>query len=229
MYAEFVTERILLPWHDPLPRSVALRMAALTAQRIVEGRHEPGELLTEAHLAEAAGASRTPAREAMLHLQSWGLVRLAPKKGGIVTAVSGGERRDLLDLRAMWEVRSVELLAPSASARSELVAALRASLDDQRTALDAGDVLLFAEADFGFHLRIIESGGNRVVAELAAALGPRFARLTYQAASGDLDAARRYHGEHEDLLRPIEAGDPTAFEAAVRRHIRAAHFPEAHR
>ncbi|WP_344229480.1 GntR family transcriptional regulator [Citricoccus alkalitolerans] len=223
-----MTPRILLPWHDPSPRSVALRMAALAARRIVEGRYEPGELLTEAHLAEAGGASRTPAREAMLHLQSWGLVRLAPKKGGIVTAVSGGERRDLLDLRAMWEVRSVELVATSTPERSELVAALRTSLEDQRTALDAGDVLLFAEADFGFHLRIIESGGNRVVAQLAAALGPRFARLTYLAASGDLDAARRYHGEHEELLGPIEGGDPTAFETAVRHHIRSAHFPETH-
>lgn len=224
-----VSERILLPWHDPAPRSMALRIAAAAARSIVEDRIGAGELLTEAQLAEEAGASRTPAREAMVQLQSWGLVRLVPKKGAIVTAVSPAERRDLVDLRATLEIRGIQLVAGSAAERGRLTERLRSSLSAQQSALEAGDLLAFSEQDVDFHLRIVEAGGNAVVAELAAALGPRFARLTYLAVSGDGTAAALYRREHEALIRPIEAGDAPAFAAAVRDHIAAAHFPSAPR
>lgn len=220
-----MTDRILLPWHDPAPRSVALRLAATVAQQIVEGRRAAGDLVTEAQLVEAFGVSRTPAREAMVQLQSWGLVRLAPKKGGVVTVVSPTERRDLLDVRATLEIRSVQVVAGSAADRTSLAATLRASLDAQQRALDAGDLLDFAGEDFGFHLRIIEAGGNAVVAEMASALGPRFARLTHLAVSGGGAAARLFRAEHEALIGPIEAGDPAGFATAVREHLRSAHFP----
>src|SRR5690625_7883968 len=75
-------------------------MAAWAAREIIERRFEPGELLTEADLAEAQKASRTPAREAMLQLERWRLVRLVPKKGAIVTTVTSCERRDLLAVRS---------------------------------------------------------------------------------------------------------------------------------
>ncbi|NUL47550.1 GntR family transcriptional regulator [Cellulosimicrobium funkei] len=220
------TNRILLPWHDPAPRSMALRIAAGSARAIVEGRLGAGEMLTEAQLAEEAGASRTPAREAMVQLQSWGLVRLVPKKGGIVTAVSPAERRDLVDLRATLEIRGIQLVAGSPSQRGLLADRLRASLAAQRSALEAGDLLAFSEQDVDFHLRIVEAGGNAVVAELASALGPRFARLTHLAVSGDGLAAAHYLREHEELLQPLESGDAPAFAAAVRHHIASAHFPE---
>lgn len=218
-----------LPWHDPAPRSVAGRIAATAARSIVEGRLGAGELLTEAQLAAEAGASRTPAREAMLQLQSWGLVRLAPKKGGIVTTVSAAERRDLVDLRATLEIRGVQLVAGSPTDRGRLAERLRSSLAAQQSALESGDLLAFSAQDVDFHLRIIEAGGNTVVAELAADLGPRFARLTHLAVSGGVQAATHYRREHEALVRPIEAGDAPAFAAAVREHIAAAHFPADHR
>ena len=71
-----------LPWLDTsenLP--IAAQIAARTARRITEGAIEPGELLREVDLAAEHGASRTPAREAMLQLETWGLVRLLPKIG----------------------------------------------------------------------------------------------------------------------------------------------------
>ena len=84
-----MNELLTLPWQrtdDTAP--IASRMAAWAAREIIERRFEPGELLTEADLAEAQKASRTPAREAMLQLERWRLVRLVPKKGAIVTTVT---------------------------------------------------------------------------------------------------------------------------------------------
>ncbi|WP_159796467.1 GntR family transcriptional regulator [Puerhibacterium puerhi] len=220
-----MADRILLPWEGEPPRSVALQIAARTARRIVEGSHPAGELLTEAALAQEAEASRTPAREAMLQLQTWGLVRLMPKKGAVVTAVSPAERRDLLDLRAMCETRAVEVLAERPAERAALVAALGETVDAQRDAVERGDGLGFAALDLAFHMQVIAAGGNQVVVETIDRLGPRYARMTHHAVAGDLAAARGFRAEHEDLARLVAAGDAAGYGATVRAHIAAAYFP----
>ena len=51
---------------------------------ILEQVHPGGTLLTEAEIADAVGVSRTPVREALLRLESEGLVALYPKRGALV-------------------------------------------------------------------------------------------------------------------------------------------------
>ena len=92
-----MTTSAALPWERLGERSsLGSRMAAATAREIIGGEREPGAWLTETDLAAAGGASRTPAREAMLLLERWGLVRLIRKKGAVVTPLTAKERRDLL-------------------------------------------------------------------------------------------------------------------------------------
>ncbi|WP_246475873.1 GntR family transcriptional regulator [Brevibacterium renqingii] len=215
---------LTLPWEridDSSP--IAAKMAAWAAREIIEQRFAPGTLLTEAELAAAQGASRTPAREAMLQLERWRLVRLVPKKGAIVTTVTGSERRDLLAVRVLFEVDAAHALK-SASGLEPVAADLRTLLDRQRQALNAGDTLGFASADYSFHARIIRSGGNAVVDEMLTTMGPRLARLTYQAVidrPGSLDTLFDEHAELTDLA---ERSDADAFGALIRRHIDATHF-----
>ncbi|PJJ63860.1 DNA-binding GntR family transcriptional regulator [Compostimonas suwonensis] len=222
-----MTSRMELPWEGEQAGPVAARIAARAAQRIAEGALPPGEVLTEAILAEGASASRTPAREAMLQLEAWGLVRLMPKKGALITTVSPAERRDLLDVRTTWEIRSVQVINEQPESRQTLVDALHAMITSQQAALDEGDQLGFASHDFAFHRRIIEAGQNGVVNTLMDQLGPRFARLTYMAIDGNLRAAAVFRDEHERLVEFIAAGDAAGFAAAVRAHVTAGHFPSS--
>src|SRR5699024_2982813 len=68
---------------------------------VLGGAYPGGELLTEGGIAESVGCSRTPVREALLRLQSEGVVRLYPKKGALVVPVSEQEAADV------WEARSL--------------------------------------------------------------------------------------------------------------------------
>jgi DNA-binding GntR family transcriptional regulator len=218
-----------LPWERVGDRSpLSLRLAIRVAREIVERRHEPGDWLVEADLAATEQVSRTPAREAMLLLESWGLVRLVPKKGSIVTPVSLAERRDLLDLRATLEIAAVRAVR-DAPALAALADALARALGRQRDALAADDLLAFASADYAFHAEIIAGGGNAVVVELLDALGPRLARLTYYAVTDGPQQVARFLDEHATLAALAAAGDGPAFEAAVRDHIEAGHFGEGTR
>lgn len=226
---------LTLPWqHTDDTSPIASQMAAWAAREIIEQRFEPGALLTEADLAEARRASRTPAREAMLQLERWRLVRLVPKKGALVTSVTSKERRDLLAVRAMFEIDAVQALtaiqpAPSSDGLEPLAADLRTLLDGQHEALTNGSSLDFASFDYAFHARIIRGGDNGIVEELLTTMGPRLARLTYQVAIDQPSTLDTLLSEHERLTDRAENGSAEEFGQLVHEHIDASHFPNGRR
>ena len=163
----------------------------------------------------------------MLQLERWRLVRLVPKKGALVTTVTGKERRDLLAVRSMFEIDAVQTLADGGDLTA-LAADLSTLLGEQTTALDAGDPLGFASADLhAFHARLIRSGDNAIVIEMLTTMGPRLARLTYQVAIEAPHTLDTLLTEHETLTDRAEAGDPTGFARLVRDHIESSHFPQS--
>lgn len=219
----------ILPWESAEPVTLAHRVASVVAREIVEQRCAAGDLITEIELAKRQGVSRTPVREAMLQLESWGLVRLMPKKGAIVTAVSAAERRDLLDVRTLFEIDSVTTLARVDVGLSSVAGALDAALAEQQQALNDGALLRFAAADYRFHARVILAGGNAVVASVLAGLGPRLARLTHQVCIERPESLPVLLDEHQTLAQLARAGDAAEFADLIRAHIHDTHFPQEQR
>lgn len=74
----------------------------LIKNAIVTGKYEPGKRLTEEALATELSVSRTPIREAILQLESDGLVTPL-KKGVIVRKFNSKDIRQIYDLRALLE------------------------------------------------------------------------------------------------------------------------------
>jgi DNA-binding GntR family transcriptional regulator len=212
----------LLPWGEgDGNRSVADRIVRDVGDRIVQGAIAPGTLLTEAEVALQHGASRTPAREALLRLESWGLVRLLPKKGALVTIPTSAERRDLLAVRSMLERNAVEGVVVDEARRTRLVTELGELLEEQAGRVDSPRE--FATLDYAFHRRIVRDDGNAVIAELARSLAPRLLRLTHRAVEANAGRLARLHAEHVELTRAIERGDPAAYARLVAAHLEAGH------
>jgi DNA-binding GntR family transcriptional regulator len=202
---------------------LARRVVATLFEQIVAGTKAPGDLLTELEIAAATGVSRTPAREALLQLEAVGLVRLMPKKGAVVTQIDDRQARDLLVVRAMFEAAAVRQLATDPERAEALRNDLEQAVKAQLTAREAGDLLRFATADFGFHARIISESRNQVISETFAQLGPRLARLTYRAVTRAATAPERLNAEHAELIELACAGRSADFEAALQRHIDTSH------
>ncbi|RUQ45616.1 GntR family transcriptional regulator, partial [Micrococcus sp. HSID17228] len=122
----------MTPLSDPLWGSRATaagRLAHDVAWRIVRGEIAAGEMLTEVQLSTEAGISRTPAREALLQLERWGLVRLLPKKGAAVQALTPQSVADLTALRGLLESTALATVAARPDAVGPLVATLTANLE----------------------------------------------------------------------------------------------------
>lgn len=146
-----------------------------------------------------------------------------PKKGAVVTQIDDKQARDLLVVRAMFEAAAVRQLADHPERAQALREDLQQALEAQRAAREAGDLLRFATADFGFHARIISESRNAVISETFAQLGPRLARLAYRAITHRATAPERLHAEHAELIELACAGQVAGFEAALQRHIETSH------
>jgi DNA-binding GntR family transcriptional regulator len=204
------------PAPAPHRPSATERTYASLKRAILGGELAGGEELGEVALAEQLGCSRTPVREALLRLQTEGLVRIYPKKGAIVLPVTSAEAE------SVWEARSLveQWAAPrafgvGARIRPELEALVDAA--EQHRADD--DLAAFTEADRRFHEVVVDAAGNPHITRFYRSLRERqmMVNATAMGMSPErMDAAVR---DHRELARLIAGDDREAFLAASDAHL----------
>jgi len=126
---------------------------------ILENRVHGGEHLLEEDLARALGMSRTPLREALVQLQTEGLVAIVPRRGIRVVPLTVADMREVHDLMTWLESQAAYALAARPDRDAE-VKELRHINAGMRRALAAGDIAAWAQANDRFHARLIASAGN---------------------------------------------------------------------
>lgn len=197
----------------------AERVRAHVRDGILDGRYEPGSLLTEGGVADEVGVSRTPVREAMLRLEGDGLLRLYPKRGALVLPVTAGEAQDVFEARELVEGFAA---ARVWARRDELVPLLAAHLADMRRCRDADDVRGLAESDRAFHAVMVEAAGNAVLTRLYGSLRDRQTCLIVTSARVDPGRKDRAVSEHTEILDALAGTDEERFRALVGAHVRGA-------
>ena len=97
----------------PPPHASLAELAAdWITSHIVAGDIRPGDKLTEVALAEAAGMSRSPIREALRALSRQGLVDIEPRRAATVALLGAADAADLYECRLLIEPRCMALAAP---------------------------------------------------------------------------------------------------------------------
>ncbi|MEV5579327.1 GntR family transcriptional regulator [Streptomyces parvus] len=194
----------------------AERVYAHIKEAVLDRRYEGGTLLTEGDLADAVGVSRTPVREALLRLEVEGLIKLYPKKGALVLAVSAQEIKDVVETRLLVEEFAARKAVP---ASPRLIERLEQLLEEQRRLAEAGDLAAVAVTDRCFHAEIVKHAGNEILSRLYDQLRDRQLRMgvaVMEAHPGRIEANITEHGE---LLEAIRAGDADGAALVVRRHV----------
>ncbi|MBC7781152.1 MAG: GntR family transcriptional regulator [Proteobacteria bacterium] len=204
-----------MPPESALTATMPERIARVLAQRITEGRLDPGQRLVEANLAAEFGVSHGPVRDALRALERAGLVTIAPYRGAIVREVSAREvtemyqvRAALVGLRARWIAEDVAHGAFE-TALAPRVAALRA-LTRAPGSADA-----YVEAALAINRAFTESVANpwlRSMLESLSIQTARYTRLGLQDASRRRESAAAWNA----LLKAIGVGDGDAAERIAR-------------
>ncbi|MFD3537876.1 GntR family transcriptional regulator [Streptomyces sp. NPDC058662] len=209
----------------PAPSPAPARTSAGTAadrvyqyvkQGVLDRCYEGGTLLTEGELAVAVGVSRTPVREALLRLETEGLLKLYPKKGALVLPVSAQEITDVLETRLLVEEFTVRRAVPAPPGLLERLAGL---VEEQRRHAAAGDLAAMTAADRAFHAEIVRSAGNQILQRLYDQLRDRQLRMGVAVLHAHPERVERTLAEHTGILDALRAGDAEAAASAVRGHI----------
>jgi DNA-binding GntR family transcriptional regulator len=211
-----------LPSIEPLPDLDRATQSEQAYRRIkaaiLRGAMPVGHKVLEPALALELGMSRTPVHEALVRLQDEGFVELQPRRGMRVAPVSRRDIREITELLACLEVEAAERTA-ARKLPAEALIAFDAAIDAMDRALEARDIDAWNEADYGFHLLLIESCGNRHLIDTAKRFLEKANRFRY------LTSAHRQppvysNVNHAAVVEAIRRGDPQSAVEIHRAHKR---------
>ncbi|MET9644126.1 GntR family transcriptional regulator [Streptomyces syringium] len=197
-------------------RPAADRVYTHVKDAVLQRRYEGGTLLTEGDLAGEVGVSRTPVREALLRLEAEGLLKLYPKKGALVLAVSAQEIADVVETRLLVEKHAAGKAVPASPA---LLARLEELVEDMRRQAAAGDLAAVSVSDRAFHAEIVRSAGNQILSRLYDQLRDRQLRMGVAVMHAHPDRIAKNIAEHTEILEALRAGDAEAAIGIVDQHV----------
>jgi GntR family transcriptional repressor for pyruvate dehydrogenase complex len=206
------------------------RAADQLLEMVVSGGLEPGERLPpERELCARLGVSRTVVREALNVLEARGLISIEHGRGAVVSGGNPGAVRDALGMllrvqpKTLWElleirkILEVEIAGLAAErAGPEDLAAMRLQVDRMRESIDVPEG--YVDADVEFHALLARGARNEV---LLTMLEPvvELLRASRRVSAARPGNALRALGEHEKVLRRVEANDAAGARREMRAHL----------
>ncbi len=214
----------------PLSQVVARRLQTM----ILTGELKPGARIpSQRDLSDRFSVSRASLREALLTLETVGLVRTEPGRGTFVTARSPApELRELrwryADSHSMVDVFETRLMLEGRIAAASALtidptglSSLRHATDEMERCWEAGDLLANVEADLMFHRIIAEACPNRLMRSVYETVSSLLTETQRQPIPRtQSERMRGSVGEHRTIIAALERRDGTAARLAMEAHVR---------
>ncbi len=197
-------------------RTISSAVGDELRRRILDGTFQSGVQLRQDALAEEFGISRIPIREALVQLESEGLVKIVPHKGAIVSELSIAEIDELFELRLLLEPRLLEASAPHLTA--EDFARLHSILDEYNSEIKAMHIGRWGELNTQFHMLMYRHAEKPRSLTLVANLlqdCDRHARIQLSINNN----TERATCEHNELVTLCEQGRIDKASALLKSHI----------
>jgi GntR family transcriptional repressor for pyruvate dehydrogenase complex len=210
---------------------VAQGVASRLQEMIRSGELKAGDKLpSQRILSEQLRVSRPTLREALLTLETLGLIQTLPARGTFVLdpskqpARSGWRYDNAHDLHDVYQTRLLiegELCALAAAViTSEVAADLSAAAQSFEKAWQNGDLVAHVEADLALHRGIADLCPNRMLAGIYTNMQHLLSETQRQPIPNtDPDRMRQSIAEHHLILTALKERDPDAARAAMRSHI----------
>ncbi|MCY1286660.1 phosphonate utilization associated transcriptional regulator [compost metagenome] len=146
-------------------------------------------------------------------------MEFADAKGPRVAIITLEDACDIYELRCVLEGLIVQLFTLNAKAKD--IRALERALEENRKALEEGELQQVLESVQGFYDVLLEGSGNHIAATQLRQLQ---ARISYLRATSVSQENRRgaSNQEMERIVEAIKSGDPLAAHQASVDHVRAA-------
>ncbi len=198
---------------------------------IISGLIKPGEKLPpERKLADKLGVSRNQVREAINKLSFYGLVKVLPQSGTIVTGtgtialeglisdvlkIEDNDFQSLVETRILLEKEAARLAAINRT-KEDMEIMAKALMNYERK-LERNETAI--EEDLHFHIKIAEAGKNNVLKSLMMVITPDIVKRFIDLKVCD-DADNQMNiQEHREILKMISEKKPDCAVHAMEQHL----------
>ena len=200
----------------PVAKNASLVATEVIREAIMDGTLSPGQRLKEEELARELGISRTPVREALLILQTEGMIEAAPNRGAAVRSFDAADLGEMYLLRAAVEGLAARLAAERVTARS--LSKLRRSCDRFEAVCAGGTLKELVRDNLHFHDTILEIAGSERIAHLVRSV--TVLPLVYKSYLWYSPSQKLISAHHHRLIvYALEARDPERAESVMKQHV----------
>lgn len=198
-------------------RTIASSAAEEIRKLIFAGELKDGQPIRQDFLAARLGISRTPIREALVQLETEGLVRSEPHKGAVVAALSLADVEETFELRELLEP---ELLKASVPRLTEAdFQTLAVILKEYSSELRTRNVGRWGELNTALHATLYsraEKPHTQAIVTRLLNASDRYTRLQLLMMKG----LKRAETEHAEIVAHCRAGRTARAAVELKRHIR---------
>ncbi|RVU51023.1 GntR family transcriptional regulator [Pseudomonas syringae] len=182
-------------------------------RRIMDGVLAEGAPIRQDEIAQAMGVSKIPVREALMRLQSEGLVTITPNAGASVAVLTVADYVEMLDMRIALESRALELAVPNMASSDFAKARQLLSAYDQAMSQQE-----WSDLNLRFHECLYAPADRPRLIAMTRAVQDQMGRILRLRVSMAAEHSRS-HQEHVQLLEACERGDAALAVSLLRKHI----------
>ncbi len=179
---------------------------------------KPGQRLLLDQIAADFSVSRIPVREALLQLQSEGLVQMVPHSGAIVTPINFSSASDYFAISRELQVLAVKAFCDRSS--EENLDRLESMVLEMETASQKDDRELYSSLNQDFHDFIADHCMMPLVNSFLRTYKQHWNRFVrfYHLYPMSRERMKQTLGEHRNLLHALKKRDSVEAEKASRIH-----------
>jgi DNA-binding GntR family transcriptional regulator len=183
---------------------------------IVEGRIRPGSRVVEESVARELGVSRSSLREAIIALESMGLIVRDGRSGRKIRHL---DDRDVEELYEMWAITESEAAAMACEvAGDDDFGALRGLLDEMDGAASRASRQTYHRLNLAFHQAMVRPCPNRRLVEAyeTCLRQIRWAWALLISGAGDAETSQL---QHREIAHAYFAREAERVRTLVRQHL----------
>lgn len=177
----------------------------------------PGQKLVYQNLADKLNTSITPVVQALRGLERSNLVRYEQNKGYFVQEITIREAEELFQAREALEIFAVPIIVQNLN--KDKLDSIRQAFKDYRSGQSPEQRRGLMLKDAGFHLKIVECSGNKVIYSLLEHI---FEQITLKYKPEYLweQRIREVSKEHSEILGSLSKGKVEETQELIRSHIK---------
>jgi len=194
-------------------KNTAELIADALRSAILQGKLASGQWLKQDEIAAKFSVSKIPIREALVQLQSEGLVQLLPNRGAVVSSLTQAQVEEIYTMRLALEPIALRRAIPCMTPADFL------QLDHILDRIDREtDLSKWAELNWEFHAALYAPSQMPLLIQTARDLHHNVVRLlVYLIRDAHRQESQR---QHRELLTLVRRGELDAACALLERHLR---------